>query len=304
MIGKHRALLGVIAVTSALALVVASHAEDPVDWEPVAEVFGRAGELAKDGSFKITVLRTDVAVKTATGMPIPAGLGLNSYAAFAGTPAKATVVGDTCMVKHEVQPVIDALRAGGIEVVALHNHMIGEQPSLLFLHFQGKGEAPSLAKALKRAFDELGKPKPETPAQGADGAKAVDAKKIAEILGRPDPTVKEGVYKATLPRSDLAVELDGQRLPPGVGLACWAAFASCPCGKTMVMGDTCVRRDELQGAIDALRKGGIAVTGIHNHMLGTSDQVLFMHFEGEGTDESLAHAVRGAWDALAVSKPR
>jgi hypothetical protein len=304
MIGTRRTLLGLVAVGCAAALAVATRAEEPADWKPIGDVFGRAGELAKDGSYKVTILRADVAVKTASGMPVPAGLGLNSYAAFAGTPAKATVVGDTCMLAHEVQPVIDALRAGGVEVVALHNHMIGEQPSIFFLHFQAKGEGVTLAKAVKRAFDQLGKPKPETPARATSEANPIDAKKIAEILGRPDPAVKDGVYKATLPRTDLAVELDGQRLPPGVGLACWAAFAPCPCGKTMVMGDTCVRRDELQGAIDALRKGGISVTGIHNHMLGTSEQILFLHFEGEGSDEALARAVRGAWDALAVSKSK
>src|SRR4051812_39053250 len=73
-------------------------------WKPVADALGRPGELAPDGSYKVTVLREDVGVKTASGMPVPKGLGLNSYAAFAGSPDDATAVGDTCMLEQEVNP--------------------------------------------------------------------------------------------------------------------------------------------------------------------------------------------------------
>src|SRR2546429_4561958 len=97
------ALLALASVTSKVL-----RAEDKPDWKPVEEALGKPGELAKDGSFKVTILRTDVAVKNSSGMPIPAALGLNSYAAFVGSPDKATVVGDTCMLAHEVNPVVDA----------------------------------------------------------------------------------------------------------------------------------------------------------------------------------------------------
>lgn len=108
--------------------------------------------------------------------------------------------------------------------------------------------------------------------------------------------------KFTLPRTDLDIRLDGRKLVPGVGLACWAAFTGCPCGKTMVMGDTCVTRKELQGAIDILRRGGIQITGLHNHLLGQSGDVMFMHIEGEGNAVELARTIRAAWDTLAVSR--
>jgi hypothetical protein len=279
-----------------------ARAEDKPDWKPVEEALGKPGELNKDGSFKVTVLRTDIAVKSTTGMPIPAALGLNSYAAFAGSPEKATVVGDTCMVAHEVNPVIDALRAGGIEVVAVHNHMLTDEPRLTFLHFQGHGAAKDLAAAIRRAWDVLGTPKPAVEAPKLEGAKEPDWKAIAEIVGRSGPPTKDGVYKITLPRSDLDVKLDDQALVPGVGLACWAAFYACPCGRTVVMGDTCVQRSELQAAIDALRKHGINITGLHNHLLGQSGDVMFLHVEAEGDALDLARGIRAAWDTLAVSK--
>lgn len=289
-------ILGIVFV---LAGAWGAQAAEP--WKPVSDALGRAGELAADGSFKVTILREDVQVKTASGMPVPAGMGLNSYAAFAGTPEDATVVGDTCLLEQEVNPEIDALRAGGIEVVAVHNHMLGDSPRMAFLHFQGRGNAVKLALAIRQAWDLLGRIPSPTPASTST-APTLDAAALARILGRTAPAKPGAVAKFTLPRSDLDVKLDGRKLPPGVGLACWAAFTGCPCGKTMVMGDTCVTRAELQSAIDAMRKGGIKITGLHNHVFGQQGDVMFMHVEGEGDAQELARTVRAAWDTLAVSR--
>src|SRR5439155_22848444 len=131
-----------------------SFAADPAEWASVAQAIGAPGELGKDGVYKVTVLRTDVAVKNAAGFPMPAGLGLNSYAAFAGPASAATVVGDTCLLEHEVNPAIDALRAGGVEVVAVHNHMLGDDPRVIFLHFEGRGDAVALARTIRAAWGE------------------------------------------------------------------------------------------------------------------------------------------------------
>src|ERR1044072_1729929 len=122
-------------------------------WRPVESLFGVKGERAKDGStYKVTFLRTDAQIQNSMGMLIPPEMGLNSYAAFIGKPDNATVVGDTCMLRDEIDHVIDALRAGGIEIVALHNHMAGETPALYFLHFQGHGQAEKLAATIKKDF--------------------------------------------------------------------------------------------------------------------------------------------------------
>ncbi|MCI0343095.1 MAG: DUF1259 domain-containing protein [Planctomycetales bacterium] len=300
----------------------AAEAQEPADpWRPIGEILGKPGDLAKDGSYKVTILRTDVAVKGRMGLPIPAAMGLNSYAAFVGTPEDATAVGDTCCLEHEIDPVLDALRAGGIEVVALHNHMTIESPRLFFMHFQGRGPAAALARTIRACWNQLGKPAPPPP-EIPVGAKAVepDWKEVAKILGREGPPPKDGVYKVTLPRTDLEVHLSAARcefppdpdprksLPvhfpgasrprlwPGVGLACWAAFYACPCGRTMVMGDTCVTLEKLSTVLDALRSGGIHVTGIHNHFLGESRQVMFVHFEAEGRAPELATTIRVAWE--------
>lgn len=282
-----------------LALVAAAGAGDH-PWSVVDTVLKRNGRGNSDGSWKVVLPRDDVAVTSGLGMETPWQLGLNSFATFHGdAPEFSIVVGDTCMLAHEVQPVIDALRRGGLEIVALHNHMLTDDPRLFFLHFQGKGKALDLARTIRAAWDELGKPAPAAPARARKGRPDVDWKKVGAILQAKGGSPREDVYKFVLPRHGLEVDaIDGRRIGAGMGLGCWAAFFACPCGLTKVMGDTCVLRSELQGAIDALRNGGVHVTAIHNHFLGTDPAVMFLHFEGEGDALALARAVRAAWDAL------
>ena len=88
------------------------------------------------------------------GMDITSSMGLNSWAGFVGTDAKAHVAGDIVMTAKEINPVIRALRAGGIEVVAVHNHMIDESPRVFFLHYWGTGPAATLAKTVRTSFDQ------------------------------------------------------------------------------------------------------------------------------------------------------
>lgn len=168
-------------------------------WKPVGDALGRAGELAPDGSFKVPVLREDIAVKTARGIPVPEGLGLNGYAAIAGQPDESTVVGDTCLLEQEVNPEIDALRAGDIEVVAVHNHVLGDTPRIAFLHFHGRGNWVKLASTIRQAWALLGKVEAPAVAPAAT-APIIDAAALAAILKRPEPAKPGDVVKFTLPR--------------------------------------------------------------------------------------------------------
>ena len=108
------------------------------------------------GVYKYTIGRPDVKL-TEHGTPITTFLGFNTWAAFQGTPAKAAVAGDFTMLENEVEPVLKALIENGIEVVALHNHMVHEQPRIFFLHYWGVGPAEQLAKGLRAALNQTGK---------------------------------------------------------------------------------------------------------------------------------------------------
>ena len=118
------------------------------------QIIGYKGQVSGN-VFKITVERQGVKM---AGMELTATMGLNSWAGFVGTNARAHVAGDIVMNAQEVNRVIQALRQGGIEIVAVHNHMLDEQPRVFFLHYWGSGPAESLAKTVKAAFDQVGSP--------------------------------------------------------------------------------------------------------------------------------------------------
>jgi hypothetical protein len=118
-------------------------------------IIGSKGEMSK-GVYKYTIGRPDVMLKE-HGIPISTFMGFNTWAAWQGTPEKAAVAGDFTMLENEVAPVIKALVENGIEVVAVHNHMVHEEPKIFFLHYWGVGAAEQLARGLRTALDQTGK---------------------------------------------------------------------------------------------------------------------------------------------------
>ncbi|HEX7905731.1 MAG TPA: DUF1259 domain-containing protein [Chitinophagaceae bacterium] len=120
-------------------------------------IIGHKGEMNK-GVYKYTIGRPDIALHE-HGIPVSTFMGFNTWVAWQGIPEKAAVAGDFTMLENEVTPVIKALVENGIEVVAVHNHMVHETPRIFFLHYWGTGNAEQLAKGIKAALNETGKRK-------------------------------------------------------------------------------------------------------------------------------------------------
>ena len=133
-----------------------------IDTAKLAKITGHEGEQTGQ-VYKITVGRDDLKL-TEMGAKINSRMGLNTWAAFYGSDANAEVAGDVAMLGSEVTPVLKALRGHGLNVVAIHQHMVGTQPTVYFLHYWGTGPAEKLATGFKAALDELGHGK------GAHGA--------------------------------------------------------------------------------------------------------------------------------------
>jgi len=125
-----------------------------LDGAALAKIIGHQGEQSGP-VYKITIGRPDIDLRE-HGAAITARMGLNTWAAFAGTDADAMVAGDVAMVEHEVTPVLKTLRANGINVVAIHHHMTDVKPVVIFLHYYGTGPAAKLAQAVRGAVDLLG----------------------------------------------------------------------------------------------------------------------------------------------------
>lgn len=129
--------------------------EGKLDSAQLAKIIGHEGEQS-GAVYKITIGRQDLSIKE-MGATINARMGLNTWAAFYGIDTDAIVAGDVAMLASEVTPVLKALRSNGLEVVAIHHHMTGTEPTIYFLHYWGKGDAQKLARGVKAAIDLLGK---------------------------------------------------------------------------------------------------------------------------------------------------
>jgi Domain of Unknown Function (DUF1259) len=123
--------------------------KNSIEGEAISQVFAQKGD-AKDGMYKVTIGRE---TKMACGCTVGNTMGINTWAAFAGTSDDALVVGDFVMLENELQTVLKTLRGNGINIVAIHQHMIGENPRMMFLHYYGRGKALALAQAVKSAIN-------------------------------------------------------------------------------------------------------------------------------------------------------
>ncbi len=158
-------LIGHVAAASGQSSASAAGSAAPqgmLDTKKIAAIVGHEGEQS-GAVYKITVGRGDLTVKE-MGATINARMGLNTWAAFVGTHEKAMVAGDVAMLESEVTPVLKALRSHGLDVVAIHHHMIGVRPMIVFLHYWGQGPADKLAGGFRAALDELGKRPGKVPA--------------------------------------------------------------------------------------------------------------------------------------------
>lgn len=282
-----------LTLSAVLLLAAAATAQAGPDWSVVERTLGRAGKL-QDGVYKVGFPRTDLHVRMGGTDVLPAA-GLGSWMAFRQNDAGAEVVadGDLVLAEPEVSGVISALVEHGIEVSAVHNHLTGEQPEVLYVHFFAKGELGKIAQGLKAALNAT--KTPTGPAAPAKPAVTFDQKAIEAILGKPG-TVNGAVLAFAFPRQH-AISMHGAALPPSMGMATAINFQPSPAG-VAATGDFVLREAEVNPVIAALRAGGVKVTAVHNHLLDDDPHTFFVHFWAEGKADAVAKALRAALDRL------
>ena len=280
-------------------------ATSKLDTTTIDRAIGRSGEL-KGEVYKISMPRTDlkVMVKDVTLKP---GLALGSWMAFKEAGNEAVVDGDLVLTEDEVAPVFDKLRKEGIEVTALHNHLIGETPRVMFLHIAGKGDAARLASHIKDALaltktplgESARKPGEVSTKTGAEEA-GFNAEQIQQMLGHKG-TVKGGVLQVSVPRPE-PITMEGVTLPPSMGMATALNFQQAGEGKVAATGDFVMTRDEVNAVTKALAEHGIMVTALHNHLVHGSPDLYFMHFWANDTIEKVAKGLKAGLDAMKKSE--
>jgi len=268
------------------------------DWKDVDSAMGRAGQDQPDGTHKYALPRKDMNV-TVNGVQIKAGLALGSWVAFKGTSqGNAMAMGDLVLAEDEVAPVMAELQSGGIEITALHNHLIGETPRVMYMHIHGMGQAASLAKAIHAAIAKTKTPE-ATPAS-APPELDIDTKQIDQILGHNGKN-NGGIYQVSVPRAEHVTEA-GTVIPNSMGLATALNFQPTGGGKAAITGDFVLIAKEVNPVIKALRENGIAVTALHSHMLEEQPRLFFMHFWANDDAVKLAKGLRAALDKTNSAK--
>ena len=280
--GAHGVILVPILLFS---LVTVTWAQEP-DWQSVEKVFGRKGVIQGD-VFKVTFPRTDLKVRVGE-VTVDPGLALTSWIAFKPTGNHAMIMGDLVLLESEVSHVMKKLEEGGVEITALHNHLLHESPRLMYMHFSGHGDPIKLAEAMRSALDVTSTPKAVTQQESQTTA---DWTKVESILGRTGQH-KGLLFQLGVPSAEEITE-DATTIPPSMGVATSINIQKVD-AKGATTGDFVLLSKEVNPVVKALTDHGITVTAIHSHMLDESPRLFFLHFWGFDDPEKLAVGLRAA----------
>jgi hypothetical protein len=297
MTGHHSLRIATVLLLCAIPCKALAQ-EIPADYQSVLTTLNKKGDF-KDGVLKVNIPRSDLAV-TIKGRPAPTPFGFGGWVALTKAEGGHEVMmGDLVLTEDEVNPVMSALLASGLEVTALHNHFFWEQPRVFYLHVHGTGAATELARQLKPALDLIAsKPVPSPPGSTPPSADTprLDGAALAKIVGAPGEQ-NGPVYKFTIGRQDVDLREHGARMTSRMGLNTWAAFTGSD-ADAMVAGDFAMLENELTPVLQALRSNGLTVVAIHHHMTGVKPVIVFLHYFGAGEASKLASAFRAGLDQL------
>jgi hypothetical protein len=270
-----------------------------LDTAAITRALGRTGAIQADGVvYKISAPRGDLKV-TVNGVPIRPGLALGSWMAFRRAGTAAVAHGDLVLLDREVNGVISALQQGGMEITAVHNHVLGETPSILYVHFWGHGPEAQLAQTLATVLSKTGTPPPATPATPPDATPFKGADELQAALGRKG-TMANGVLAVGVPRVE-KISMMGVELPPSMGMATSLNFQATDDGRIAGTGDFVMTGDEVNKVAKALRDHDIDITALHSHMIDGTPALYFMHFWAVGAPDKVGAGLKAALAAMKTS---
>ena len=275
------------------------HAQAP-DWKKVDEAMGRPGQMQPGEVYKFSMPRKDLHVSL-KGVDIKPALALGSWVAFKQDGNATMVMGDLVLTEDEVEPVMLKLQEQGISQSALHNHLLGESPHVMYMHIAGHGDAAEMAKSIREALALTKTPGPDaTSPAPPSGDLGIDQKQIEQILGHTGK-VNGGVLQVGVPRAEKVTD-SGMTVPPSMGVATALNFQPTGSGKAAITGDFVLIGSEVNPVVKALRQNGIEVTAIHSHMLQEDPRLFFMHFWANDDALKLAKGLRAAIDKTNSAK--
>src|SRR5882757_4781845 len=278
--------------------VTSAHAQQ-IDWQKVDDAFGRKAAVSGD-AHRYSFPRTDLTV-TLDGVTIKPALALGGWVAFKPMHEDAMVMGDLVLLETEINPVMLKLIEGGLEITAVHNHLLRANPATFYMHVGGHGDPAKMAAVIRDALGASQTPLATPAAAAPPPAVDLDTAQLDQIIGAKGQA-NGGVYQFGVPRREPVKENDMVMAPVGpMGVAIAINFQPTGGGKAAITGDFVLTNDEVNPVIKALRANGIEVTALHSHMLDEQPRLFFMHFWANDDAVKLAKGLRAALDKAAVA---
>jgi hypothetical protein len=293
-------VLSLASITLGIALSLPAEAAQ-TDWFIVDTILTRTGAVSGE-VHRYGLPRSDLNVSL-DGVALKPGFALGGWLAFEPMGEKAMIMGDLVLTESEINPVMGKLLAEGLQVTALHNHLLRANPPTFYMHVAATGDPAQLARLVRAALEESRTPfdvKPPTEATAASTSIDFDTAKVDAAIGGKGKA-NGGVYQFSIPRAD-TIKMDGMPVPPAMGSAIAINFQPTGGGKAAITGDFVALTSELNPLITALRDNGIEVTAIHNHMVGEEPRSFFVHFWANDDALKLANGLGAALKTLNVTR--
>src|SRR6266436_2726866 len=290
----------VLATCAVITIGAGAARAQEIDWTKVDEAIGRSAAVSGD-VHRYGFPRTDLTV-TLDGVTIRPALALGGWAAFKPAHGGAMVMGDLVLLETEISPVMAKLIENGLEITAVHNHVLRGSPATFYMHIGGHGDPVKLATAIRTALAESKTPLTPPAPPASPPAIDLDTAQLDQIIGAKGQN-NGGVYAFGVPRRDPITENGMQIAPAGpMGVATAINFQPTGGGKAAITGDFVLAGEEVQAVLKTLRDNGIEVTAIHSHMLTEQPRLIFMHFWANDDAIKLAKGLRAALDKTASVK--
>lgn len=286
-----RAFLSALLGGLTLASTTFANAQD-IDWQKVDATLGRKPAISGD-VHRYGFPRSDLKV-TLDGVSIAPALALGGWVALKPTHDGVMAMGDLVLLETEINPVMSKLIDGGLEVTAIHNHLLRATPATFYLHVGGHGDPVKMASTIHDALAESKTPLAPSTATTAASPLDLNMAKIDQIIGAKGHA-NAGVYQIGVARRD-DITMDGMAVAPAgpMGVATGINFQPTGGDKAAITGDFVLTGDEINPVVKALRSNGIEVTAIHSHMLGEQPRLFFLHFWANDDAIKLAQGLRSA----------
>lgn len=293
-----RTAISGLGLALTLAIAAQAHAAE-IDWTKVDAALDTAASVQGD-VHRYGIPRTDLHV-TLDGIAIKPALALGGWLAFEPMQDGALVMGDLVLTETEVNPVMSKLLESGIEITAVHNHLMRARPSTIYMHIHGHGDPVAIAATVRAALAESETPFAAPAAPSVQTAQIeLDTDKLEAAIGVKGK-VNGGVYQFSVPRKEQVTE-DGRDVQPAMGTAIAINFQPTGGGNAAITGDFVVTGEEVNPMIRALREHDIEVTAIHSHMIDEQPRLFFVHFWANDDAVKLAEGLKAALSKVAVAR--